>query len=327
MTVCQNDISDDLDSLQNSQNDLDKKIKKLESDNLHGNVKKSLENLKRYLERGKESKTYCEKIQTTLLKNESLTIGDILGHTIQNASSLERVQLGSLLITKVDQLHYSADNPTQGISSNDELSPTTAVTASKYNKYSTKSTVNTRRSSTLLTSERSPIQSKSPQNRSGSSKTNFRKSTASVGNMQTPHFAKSPVVKADDCPMILFKRVSLQSDNLPINITSSAFLEDGVIVLCDTTNKKLLLRSLYKDYNKHKMFSSTLHNVARIPGYGVAVTFPDLQIIQYIPVTKGDFGEVGNQVETKSNCKAVCLNKNGNLIYASRNDVDIVEMS
>ncbi|KAH3718535.1 hypothetical protein DPMN_061340 [Dreissena polymorpha] len=240
----------------------------------------------RNLERENESKTFCEVITATLLINESLTLGDIIGHKKHKASSLKSIQLGGLLITKKDQLPYTADNRTQGMSLNDDLSATTAVIASKDNKNSTKSTVNTRRSSTLLTPERSPMQSKSPQNRSGSSRTDFRESPASVGNIQTPKFAKSAVVIADDFPLKLLQRVSLESDKLPMNITSSPFFDDGVIVLCGTANKKLLL---FQDYKQKSDlgFASSPHHIAHIPRYGIAVTFPNRTCIQYIRVTNG----------------------------------------
>ncbi|KAH3718581.1 hypothetical protein DPMN_061387 [Dreissena polymorpha] len=156
-------------------------------------------------------------------------------------------------------------------------------------------------------------------------------SIASIGNIDTPRFvlsssniAECTLENIENCPLKLINQARLKSDLFPRNITSSAFLNDGAIVLCDQINKKLLLCTDTFQQECDVQFRASPHNIAHIPGYGIAVTFPETNTIQYVNVANGVFGDCMEQIQTKSDCRGVCY-ANGNLVYTSGNDVAVLE--
>lgn len=179
--------------------------------------------------------------------------------------------------------------------------------------------VSRRRSSVGTPSRKTPTPRRSSQ------------SIVSPGNITSPYFI-SPRPSQRKEPMdrriaARFRDIQLPRDENISNITDTAQLGDGGIVLCDEKNEKMLLMNEQFEIVSEIKLSGHPHNVTNVPDNTrrIAVTIPDENMIKVVEVIDEVFDEKIEliRLQSKPKCRGIDY-VDGNLLYTTRNDVAVL---
>ena len=161
-----------------------------------------------------------------------------------------------------------------------------------------------------------------------------RKSSQSIispGNITTPSFVsprpRNHFESMERRLATIVQQVTLSRDTHISNITDTAQLADGRIILCDQKNERLLLMDRQFDIRDEIKLSGHPHNVAVVhENYNrIAVTIPDENVIKIVEVTEDNFDERIEviKLQSKPKCRGIEY-ADGNLFYTTRNDVAVL---
>lgn len=153
-------------------------------------------------------------------------------------------------------------------------------------------------------------------------------SIVSLGNLDSqiliPLSPGSHSVDVESSKITFVKTIQLPKENYCQNITSTAMLDDGNIVLCDQKNASLsLYNSNFRRMDEIK-FSSYPHNVAKVSGFGVASTFPDEKSIRLFRIENNSFDKAPKKtIENTPSCRGIQF-IDGKLFYTTENVVAVL---
>lgn len=153
-------------------------------------------------------------------------------------------------------------------------------------------------------------------------------SIVSPGKLDTPMFLTPTPrpgysVDVERGKVTLVKTIQLPKEKHCQNITSTAMLDDGHIVLCDQKNSSLsLYDSNFSRIDEIKFYIHP-HNVTKVSNFGVASTFPDDESIRFLRIENNYFHDAVENIKSKPSCRGIEF-IDGNLVYTTGNDVAVL---
>ena len=133
------------------------------------------------------------------------------------------------------------------------------------------------------------------------------------------HSTRTPQQKGFDEMSVTARNqvnVKVQSDTFDADITGSAFLPSGQLILCDWSNKKLKLLDENLQMKECIDVPGQPWDIAVVNQHQVIVTFPGQRYLQFIKVTPSL--ALGHTVDLGMQCRGVTVSRE-NIIYHSQN--------